>query len=234
MAVKSRRSRSGARGQLGPGGRGPAEAPLGAGDDPLAPHEPGDAMPPSRDALRPELLVDARRAIGPPAGRVRRANVHEQGGVALGLTRGRAPHPRVEAAGGDAQHPAEAPHPELGAMGGDEVELHFWSSAKYAKAFFRMSRSSVTARSRCWSWRICSAWGASRPVPGKGSLGFSPELGPPALQQAAGDPEIVGHLVDAAARLDQGDRVLLELRREGATDPRGLLGHGTLLLESTY
>jgi hypothetical protein len=30
-----------------------------------------------------------------------------------------------------------------------------------------MSRSSVTARSRCWSCRICSASGARRPGPGK-------------------------------------------------------------------
>ena len=35
------------------------------------------------------------------------------------------------------------------AMDVDEVELHFWPSAKYANAFFRMSLSSVTARSFC-------------------------------------------------------------------------------------
>ena len=87
-------------------------------------------MPARRDALGAELLVNARRPIGPAAGRVRRANVHEQGRVALGLARGRAPHPGVEAARRDAQHPAEAPHPKLGPIGGDEVELHFWSSAK--------------------------------------------------------------------------------------------------------
>ena len=82
------------------------------------------------DALGPELLVNARRPIGPPAGPVGRADVHEQGVVALGLARGRTPHPGVEAAGGDAQHPAEAAHPELGPIGGDEVKFHFWSSAK--------------------------------------------------------------------------------------------------------
>ena len=97
-----------------------------------------------------------------------------------------------------------------------------------------MSRSSVTARSRCCNCRICSAWGARRPVPGKGDLGFSPQLSPPALEQAASDPEIVGHLVHTPPRFNEGERVFLELGREGAADPRGLLGHGTLLLESTY
>jgi hypothetical protein len=87
-------------------------------------------MPARWDALSPELLVNARRAIGPATGHVGRANVNEQGRVALGLPRGRAPHPSIEAARGDAQHSAEAPHAKLGPIGGDEVELHFWSSAK--------------------------------------------------------------------------------------------------------
>jgi hypothetical protein len=82
------------------------------------------------DALRPELVVNARCAVGAAAGHVRRPDVHQEGVVALGLARHRTPHPRIETAGGDLQHPAEAPHPELSAIGGDEVELHFWSSAK--------------------------------------------------------------------------------------------------------
>jgi len=91
------------------------------------------------------------------AGGVGRVDVHEQGVVALGLAGCRPPRPPVEAAGRDPEHATEAAHAELGAVGGNEVELHFWSSAKYAKAFFRMSRSSVTARRRCCSCRSCSA-----------------------------------------------------------------------------
>jgi hypothetical protein len=147
----------GGRRQLGPRSGGPAEASLGARDDPLAAHAPRDAMPARRDRLRLELAVNAWGPVGPAAGRMGRADVHQQGGIACGLAGRWAPHPGVEATGRDTQHATEAPHAELGAMGGDEVELHFWSSAKSAKAFFRMSRSSVTARSRCWSWRICSA-----------------------------------------------------------------------------
>jgi hypothetical protein len=87
-------------------------------------------MPARRDAVGAELLVNARRSIGAAAGHVRRANVNEQGRVALSLARGWAPEPGVETARGDAQDSAEAPHAELGPIGGDEVELHFWSSAK--------------------------------------------------------------------------------------------------------
>ena len=58
--------------------------------------------------------------------------------------------------------------------------------------------------------------GALTDQPGKRDLRFSPELGPPALQEAAGDAEIVGHLVDRAPRLNQSDRVFLELRGETA------------------
>ena len=74
--------------------------------------------------------MNARRAVGATAGLVRGANVHEQGVVAVGLTRRWAPDPGVEAAPRHAQHPTEAPHAKLGPIRGDEVELHFWSSAK--------------------------------------------------------------------------------------------------------
>jgi hypothetical protein len=87
--------------QLGPSRCDPAEASLGAGDDSLTPHEPRDAMPARLDPLGLEFLVDARRPIGSTAGEVSRANVNEQGLIALGLTRGWATRPGVEATGGD-------------------------------------------------------------------------------------------------------------------------------------
>ena len=98
-----------------------------------------------------------------------RADVHEQGVVALGLARRGPPRPGIEAAARDAEHATEAPQRGTRPVGGDEVELHFWSSAKYAKAFFKMSRSSVTVRSCCCSRRSCSAWAARRPEPGNAS-----------------------------------------------------------------
>jgi hypothetical protein len=103
----------------------------------------------TRPSTRPSRLRRPRSTR--PAGRVRRADVHQQGVIALRLAGPRASDPGVEAAPGDAQGAAQSPHAELGPVGGGEVELHFWSSAKYAKAFFKMSRSSVTARNRWWS-----------------------------------------------------------------------------------
>src|SRR5206468_6052828 len=52
-----------------------------------------------------------------------------------------------------------------------EPELHFRSSAKYAKAFFKMSRSWVTSRSLVSRSRMRCACGASRPRPGNASRG---------------------------------------------------------------
>ena len=54
----------------------PAEVTLGTGDNPFAPHEARDAMASGRDALGPELVVNARGPVGPPAGGVRRLTVH--------------------------------------------------------------------------------------------------------------------------------------------------------------
>src|SRR6266545_3934827 len=88
-------------------------------------------MAATSDALRAQLIVNAGRV------------------VTLGLAGCPAGGPGVEAAARHAEHATEAPEPKLLAVGRDEVELHFWSSAKYAKAFFRMSRSSMTSRSRC-------------------------------------------------------------------------------------
>ena len=120
-------------------------------------------------------------------------------------------------------------------MGGDEVELHFWSSAKYAKAFFRMSRSSVTVRRCCWSRRTLLGLGREAAGAGerRGLVGLAGELLLPVLEQAAGDAEIMGDLGEAPPAADEGDGVLLELRRERPADPGDLLGHGTLL-ESSY
>ena len=59
--------------------------------------------------------------------------------------------PGIEAARADAQVPTHRPHLISRPMVDDERVSHFASLAKYAVAFFRMSRSSVTRRSsRFW------------------------------------------------------------------------------------
>src|SRR5699024_9860322 len=69
--------------------------------------------------------------------------------------------PCVVAAGVHAQQAAHAAHPELLLMVSHEGVLHPDCFAKYAAAFFRMSRSSVTRRSSDLSRRISSAWSAA-------------------------------------------------------------------------
>ena len=58
----------------------------------------------------------------------------------------------------NAQHFAMNPDRMLTAMHGDECVPHFASLAKYAVAFFRMSRSSVTRANSFFSRRISASW----------------------------------------------------------------------------
>jgi hypothetical protein len=64
--------------------------------------------------------------------------------------------PGVEPTAGDLEDLAHLADSEGLPVLLDESELHFWSSAKYANAFFKMSRSSVTSRSFCFSLRSSS------------------------------------------------------------------------------
>src|SRR5262249_5118356 len=86
----------------------------------------------------------------------------------------RALRPGVEPAAGDLEDAAELAYREGLAVLLDEAKLHFCSSAKYANAFFKMSRSMVTSRSFFSSSRTFCAWPVTRPWPGKTSAaGFA-------------------------------------------------------------
>ena len=65
--------------------------------------------------------------------------------------------PGIEATGPDTQAAAHRPHRELLAMLGNKRVSHFASLAKYAVAFFKMSRSSVTRASSVFRRRISAA-----------------------------------------------------------------------------
>src|SRR5947208_1395916 len=82
------------------------------------------------------------------------------------------PAPGVEAAARHAEDAAQLADSEFAGLL-HEPELHFRSFAKYAKAFFKMSRSWVTSRSFCSSSRTRRACGARRPRPGNASVGVS-------------------------------------------------------------
>lgn len=68
------------------------------------------------------------------------------------------PEPGVKATGMDTQQTAHRPHRKQLLMLCNERVLHFASLAKYAVAFFNMSRSSVTRASSFLSCLISLAW----------------------------------------------------------------------------
>src|SRR5205809_3410439 len=105
--------------------------------------------------------VDSRRAVDAPALAVHGADpVDQDRALPVPLTAG-PPAPGVEAAARHAEDAAQLADSEFAGLL-HEPELHFRSFAKYAKAFFKMSRSWVTSRSFCSSSRTRRACGARR------------------------------------------------------------------------
>src|SRR5690349_22895388 len=96
--------------------------------------------------------------------------------------------PVVKAAAGHAQRPAQPGNLELLAMPTNERVLHGSSRAKYAAAFFRMSRSSVTfSSSRFKRATSLSSDAGLRPEPRKA---FSPLLFFPFVELIASDAQL--------------------------------------------
>src|SRR5437899_10506440 len=97
---------------------------------------------------------------------VHAANIGQQALIGLDARARRTLPPVVEPAAGDAQHPAQHGNPELHVVVPDELVPHGSSFAKYAAAFCRMSRSSVTCLSSRFSRSssFCSSR-CLRPVP---------------------------------------------------------------------
>ncbi len=81
--------------------------------------------------------------------------------VILGPVAHRRAQPGIEATMLHQQHAAHHAHPEKAPVRFDEGVLYLASLAKYAVAFFRMSRSSVTRASSAFSRRISAASAAS-------------------------------------------------------------------------
>ena len=134
-----------------------AAAALAGGQAHLA-HQPLDAptrMPPT---VPPQLSMDPRRAVDPPAGGEDAADVPAQFGFRLGLALegGDRAQPSVEAGHAHADHPAQRGHGVVRPLGRHEAELrHAVPSAKTAAALrkIRFSSSSrfTSRRSRCVS-----------------------------------------------------------------------------------
>lgn len=77
--------------------------------------------------------------------------------VLVGSLTQRAPQPSIKSTGMTPQKATHRPHRKLQAMQGNERVFHFASLAKYAAAYFRMSRSSVMRASSFFSRLISSA-----------------------------------------------------------------------------
>src|SRR3989441_3713010 len=107
-------------------------------------------------------------AIGLAMFLVHAANIGQQALIGLDSRARRTLPPVVEPAAGDAQHSTQHGNPELRVVVPDELVPHGSSFAKYAAAFFRMSRSSVTCLSSRFrrSSSLCSSRGL-RPGPRK-------------------------------------------------------------------
>src|SRR6185503_16602784 len=90
--------------------------------------------------------------------------------TALGLFTHR---PVVVPAAADLEHLAHTRDTKLFAVSSDKGVLHLSSLAKYAAAFFKMSRSSLTFSNSLRSRASSSLPAAARPDPGKA---FSPRL----------------------------------------------------------
>src|SRR5213080_4018135 len=160
-------------GQVGRAAGGDESEPSScAASQALQLHKPGDAMLADGVPRAAQGAVDSRRAVDAPALAVHGTNAGDQGQALLVPSTTGALAPGVEAAAGHAENATElADRKFAGVL--HEPEFHFRSFAKYAKAFFKMSRSWVTSRSCCSSSRMRRACGPRRPRPGKASVGVS-------------------------------------------------------------
>src|SRR5688572_17092719 len=112
-----------------------------------------DAMLAAGNAPFVERAPSLDPTIDLPVIQVHAPDVDQQLLISHATGAGRPMEPGVKPAARDRQLPAQLRHRELAAMRTDEAVLHEDSFAKYAAAFFKISRSSVT---RFNSRRSCS------------------------------------------------------------------------------
>ncbi len=184
----------------------------------FATHQPRDAL--ARDAVaeRLKILVDPRAAVGRPTLSVRGPDHRDRAwSPRRHASRVVACSTRRSHSGTPSRGPAQQTRGQLGLLRVDEGELHPFSFAKKAAAFFRISRSMrrvfTSRRSAASSSRsavVSSPWLASARV----DLRLANPLPKRRLRQL----EVPGHLRDRPAALDhQPDRLGLELLRERPT-----------------
>src|SRR6185369_3800726 len=112
----------------------------------LLAHQASDAFPSDPLTLRGKLHVHSRTAVSPTTLVVRRTHQDSEPSVFSGAPRLGPRKPRVEAASRHAEGPREHRHRVASPLRVDERELHAFSFAKKAAAFFRISRSIRSSR----------------------------------------------------------------------------------------
>src|SRR4029079_8940564 len=118
-------------------------------------HQPRDAVLAHRNALSDKLAMNARRAIGSAALKINGRYLLCQVLIANGA-RGHRPTTAGEiATPADLQRMAHRGNGRLAVMLFELGDLHGCSLAKYAAAFFKMSRSSLSRSFSRWSCLIC-------------------------------------------------------------------------------
>jgi hypothetical protein len=112
------------------------------GLDSMIPHDPGNSIAADLLARFTQVEDDSRTSVDPTARRIRLLDEFEQSFVFNRSIRQWPMDQRVEAASGDSKDPTPRLHREAIALSMDEGVLYSVSLAKYAAAFFRISRSS--------------------------------------------------------------------------------------------
>src|SRR5213594_1978826 len=131
------------------------------------PPQPRDAMPPTREADLLQRVPQLDRPILFPCLPMQAAQHRQQPLIGFGTGTHRPVPPGVVAAAAHGEGRAESCHPMRARMLLDKAVSHPDSLAKYAAAFFKISRSSVTRASSRFSRAISAAGWACRPEPGK-------------------------------------------------------------------
>src|SRR5207237_528451 len=143
-----------------------AEAAVACGFEALAAAQASHPVLAARNAgvvERPPQLhgpIDPAGLVVPPH------DLARQRAIGLGAGTQRPGQPGIEPAATHVQHPTHPDHAKLRPMIADEGVLHGRSLAKYAAAFFKMSRSSVIRASSRFRRVSSSAAFACRPEPG--------------------------------------------------------------------
>src|SRR5215831_6969038 len=125
--------------------------------------QPLDAPDPGQEAVLTQFRLEALRSVGLARAHIGRSDRHFQPCILLSPFRGASLPPGMVAASGDLQHPTQESYGILDTQRHDKRVPGSCALAKYAVAFFRMSRSMRASASS----RLSRDTSASRSVTGR-------------------------------------------------------------------